>query len=206
MTAQDDPYVRVYYRIVDDPKFADVYDDDAAFALWVRLLLHADAMYPAAATLPNGTRKAALAKLVEAGLVDRGTGHRYRIHGLAAEREERAEAARFAADVKHHGAEEAKRRQSERSAAAQRAQSDSNADGVPLRSDPLRSSPSQSDPRLSAPTGTAGAKHASKNETDDERMARYLALRDDPSKSADIRYAAKSEVERLEAAKAVRPN
>jgi hypothetical protein len=43
-------------------------------------------------------------------------------------------------------------------------------------------------------------KHGSKNlETDEERMARYLALRDDPSKSADIRYAAENEVKRLEA-------
>jgi hypothetical protein len=41
------------------------------------------------------------------------------------------------------------------------------------------------------------AKNGSKNETDEERLARYLLLRDDPSKSADIRYAAKNEVERL---------
>jgi hypothetical protein len=46
----------------------------------------------------------------------------------------------------------------------------------------------------------AVVKHGSKNlETDEERMARYLALRDDPSKSADIRYAAENEVKRLEA-------
>jgi hypothetical protein len=60
----------------------------------------------------------------------------------------------------------------------------------------------------SVPTGPSvpspREKHGSKNlETDEERMARYLALRDDPSKSADIRYAAENEVKRLQA---LRPN
>ena len=31
-------YIRVYHTIVDDPKFADVYDDDRALSGWVRLL------------------------------------------------------------------------------------------------------------------------------------------------------------------------
>lgn len=101
MTAQSDPYVRVYYRIVDDPKFAAIYDDDAALALWLRLLLSADAMYPAAAPLPFGTRRAVLAKLVECGLVDVGANNRYRIHGLEAEREQRSEHARKAAHAMH---------------------------------------------------------------------------------------------------------
>lgn len=199
MTAQEDPYVRVYYRIVDDPKFADVYDDDRALATWLRLLLHADAMYPAAATLPHGTRRSALDKLVKAALVDLGTGHRYRIHGLEAEREKRAEASRFAADVKHHGTDEAKRRQSERNAAAVRPESERSADGVPLLSEPIRSSPSRSNPSHSAPTAAAGSNGFKNPETDGERLARYRALRDDPSTNADVRHAAKTEVERLEA-------
>jgi hypothetical protein len=193
MTAQDDPYVRVYYRIVDDPKFASIYDDDQALATWLRLLLHADAMHPAPATLPQGTRKSALDKLVAAGLVEQGTGHRYRIHGLNAERGKRAEAARFAADVKNHGREEALRRQSVRSAAAHLEQSMSSAERVPLRTEPLQSSPNRASPTLPR------EKIGSRNETDEERLARYVALRDNPSTSADIRYAADKEVERLHA-------
>lgn len=88
MTAQPDPYVRVYYSITDDPKFADVYDDDAALALWLRLLITADATYPAAAPLPV-VNESALAKLQEAGLVDVVARTRYRIHGLESERSRR---------------------------------------------------------------------------------------------------------------------
>ncbi len=32
MTAQPDPYIRVYYRIADDPRFESVYGCDAALA------------------------------------------------------------------------------------------------------------------------------------------------------------------------------
>jgi len=55
MTAQPTPYVRVYYSITDDEKFAELYDDDGALASWLRLLITADAMYPAAAPIPAGT-------------------------------------------------------------------------------------------------------------------------------------------------------
>lgn len=89
MTAQSDPYVRVYYSIIDDERFADVYDDDASLALWLRLLLTADAMHPAPSPLPFGIRKSALARLVKAGIVELITGNRYRIHGLDAERAKR---------------------------------------------------------------------------------------------------------------------
>lgn len=88
MTAQPDPYVRVYYRITDDPKFADVYDNDAALALWLRLLITADATWPAAAPLPQLDRDA-LTTLVTAGLVDLVGATRYRIHGLESERSKR---------------------------------------------------------------------------------------------------------------------
>lgn len=88
MTAQPDPYVRVYYRITDDPKFADVYDNDAALALWLRLLITADATWPAAAPLPMADRDA-LDTLVSAGLVDLVGATRYRIHGLESERSKR---------------------------------------------------------------------------------------------------------------------
>lgn len=180
MTAQDDPYVRVYYSIVDDPKFADVYDDDAALATWLRLLLHADAMYPAAATLPRGTRKVSVDKLVKVGLVDMGAGYRYRVRGLAAEREKRAEAARFAADVKHHGLAAAMQRQSERRANAVRAQSERSADGVPLRTEPLRTEPNRATPTR-APALENGALALTNGEVEIAALRQRLATVTDPA-------------------------
>lgn len=83
------PYSRVYWSIVDDPKFSHVYDDDRALATWLRLLLLADQAYPASATLPRGVNEKALRILVGAELVDLGSGHRFRIHGLDSERARR---------------------------------------------------------------------------------------------------------------------
>lgn len=87
------PYSRVYWSVVDDPKFVAIYDDDRHLATWLRLLIVADQAHPASAPLPYGCRKASIAALVESGLVDLGTGNRYRIHGLDAERERRRTAA-----------------------------------------------------------------------------------------------------------------
>jgi hypothetical protein len=87
-------YVRVYQSVVDDPKFVNVYDDDHHFATWVRLLMAADAIWPASCPIPAGTRKASLKVLAEAGIIDIGTGYRFRVRGLDAERERRSEAGR----------------------------------------------------------------------------------------------------------------
>jgi hypothetical protein len=87
------PYCRVYWSVIDDPKFAEVYDDDHALACWLRLLIAADALWPAPASLPASARKSAVALLVRVGLVDLQIGGRYRIHGLDAERGRRRDAA-----------------------------------------------------------------------------------------------------------------
>lgn len=86
------PYSRVYWSIIDDPKFASIYDDDRHLAAWLRLLIVADQTYPASAHLPSGCQRASIKALVAAGLVD-VAGRRYRIHGLDAERTKRAAAA-----------------------------------------------------------------------------------------------------------------
>ena len=86
-------YSRVYWSIIDDPKFEHVYDDDRALAAWLRLLLVADQAWPASAHLPGNIRRQAVALLVSSGLVDLQQGGRYRIHGLDAERTRRKEAA-----------------------------------------------------------------------------------------------------------------
>lgn len=101
VTGQAKPYVRVYYSVMDDPKFRDIYDDDRALATWLRLLLIADAMYPAPANLPRRVNDVTLKKLIDAGLVDIEQSDRYRIHGLVAEREHRSEHARKGARALH---------------------------------------------------------------------------------------------------------
>lgn len=90
MTKAQDPYSRVYWRAIDDDKFIGIWDDDAALSAWLRLLLAADMAYPATASLYHGVKKGALDRLCKAGLVDIQPGHRYRIHGLDAERSKRS--------------------------------------------------------------------------------------------------------------------
>lgn len=88
------PYSRVYWAVVDDPKFSGIYDDNNHLATWLRLLLIADQAHPASANIPIGTNRKSVDALVEAGLIDLGTSSRYRVHGLDAERGRRADAAR----------------------------------------------------------------------------------------------------------------
>ena len=147
MTAQPDPYVRVYYRIIDDPKFESVYDDDAALATWLRLLLAADAMYPAPATIPRSVKALVLKKLAKAELIDLLPGDRYRVHGLGSERERRTEQAKRAAKKRWASTDEP----ADASDDAMPEQSASNADasGESMHSNPLRSEQLQSAPRLS---------------------------------------------------------
>jgi hypothetical protein len=100
MTAQADPYVRVYYRIIDDERFTTVFDDDHRLACWLRLLLIADGTYPAPAPIPAGVKRAALGHLVDVGLVELAPGGRFRIHGMEAERGSRAAKAAASAQAR----------------------------------------------------------------------------------------------------------
>lgn len=84
------PYSRVYWAIVDDPKFASIFDDNHHVATWLRLLLIADQAWPASASVPATARKSSIAALVTAGIVDPQSGGRYRVHGLDAERTRRS--------------------------------------------------------------------------------------------------------------------
>lgn len=87
------PYSRVYWSVIDDPKFDSVYDDDRKLATWLRLLIIADQSHPASANIPAGTHRASVAALAKCGLIDLGTSSRYRVHGLDAERDRRRQAA-----------------------------------------------------------------------------------------------------------------
>jgi hypothetical protein len=85
-----DPYVRVYYSIIEDERFDSVFDDDRRLATWLRLLMAADAAYPTPPPIPAAVNRAAFAHLVERGIVEELRGGRYRIHGLSAERDRRS--------------------------------------------------------------------------------------------------------------------
>ena len=96
----DGPYARLYLSLVDDPKFAAIYDDDHHFASWCRLLMIAEPAWPASANLPASVKRTSVLALAEAGLIDLGKGGRYRIHGLDAERKGRHERAKIASNAR----------------------------------------------------------------------------------------------------------
>lgn len=99
------PYSRIYWSVIHDPKFVGIYTDDQAFALWVRLLLTSDAMWPAPAPLPRSARPKPLARLVDAGLIDIVGDDHYRVHGLDAERSRRQVKAAASASVRWNGSD-----------------------------------------------------------------------------------------------------
>jgi hypothetical protein len=215
------PYSRVYWSVMDDPKFDGIYEDDAAFALWMRLLMNADALWPAPAPLHRTAKPKALAKLVEAGIVDLLPRDRYRIHGLDAERGRRRDAARTGGKSDPNGTQTVPKRE---------------ANGSPARA---LAEPSQAETRKAEPSnGRADAMDTYwtllgtypngrtkewlqelVNEFDDVRVSSALAveangprqgvlsrvrdrLRSDADKTAKAR--ATAETERLEAEAAAR--
>jgi hypothetical protein len=141
MSGQPDPYVRVYYRVIDDERFVGIYSDDQHLATWLRLLLLADAVWPASCPIPRSVRKASLQALVRAGLVDVLPGDHFRIHGLTPERQKRSDWGRNAAAL---------RWQSDRNATAMRPHSDGNA-AQHGKTDALLAEPSRAEPRKRAP-------------------------------------------------------
>lgn len=109
-----DAYSRLYHKFAAE--FPEVYADDAALAGWTRLLMVADASWPMRPPLPRSLRPRVYRMLVTAGLLI-PDGDAYTLRGLDAER--------------------SRRRESARKGAAQRWQSDRNAnasaDAMPRR-------------------------------------------------------------------------
>ena len=66
----DGPYARLYLSLIDDEKFETIYDNDHHFAAWCRLLMIAEAAWPASGHLPRSTRRASIRALTDAGLID----------------------------------------------------------------------------------------------------------------------------------------
>jgi hypothetical protein len=92
------PYSRVYFEIVDHPRFERVYSNPHALGVWLQMLLTADAMHPMPAPMPP--RNPTVRLLIDVGLVIERPGNRYSMRGLSEERERRSDAARNAAAVR----------------------------------------------------------------------------------------------------------
>ena len=170
MTAQRDPYVRVYYSIKADAKFVGIYRDDRALGCWLRLLITADASHPAPAEFPMGTDMETVDRLVTAGLVDLVGDGCYTIHGLENERSKRSTDARTAAKARWsdatamrphatamrphvHGVDDA----------CDSMCTPMRSDASPLRSTPLLSSPSNSEPSSAIVRARDGERHGLPN-------------------------------------------
>jgi hypothetical protein len=87
------PYSRVYWSVMEDPKFDGIREDPRLFGSWSLLLIAADMAHPSPAYLLPTVTRASVNRLAEAGLIDLLDGFRYRVHGLDAERERRRTAA-----------------------------------------------------------------------------------------------------------------
>lgn len=101
--SDDRKYARVYWSVMDDPKFDGIREDVRHFGSWSFLLVLADMAWPAPAYVPSLVPRASFRALVAAGLIDELSGGRFRIHGLQTERIARSNAASNAAAVRWHG-------------------------------------------------------------------------------------------------------
>lgn len=93
----DRPYSRLYWSVMNDAKFDGVREDLRLFGAWALLLIHAEMTYPSPAFRPPIVSVALIKRLTDHGLIDLLPDKRYRIHGLASEREMRSHSARIAA-------------------------------------------------------------------------------------------------------------
>jgi hypothetical protein len=95
-------YARVYYSILDDPKFESIYEDDHHFALWIRLLLAHEMAWPSSVPIPADARPSSVRALVAVALISLRPHRHYVITGMQAERERRSAAGRIGAAVRWH--------------------------------------------------------------------------------------------------------
>lgn len=97
------PYSRIYWEIMDDEKFDGIREDARTFGSWALLLVVADMAWPVPAFVPPTVPRKSVQILASRGLVDILAGGRFRIHGMAKERDMRTQSARSAAAVRWHG-------------------------------------------------------------------------------------------------------
>jgi hypothetical protein len=87
---------------MDDEKFDGIRENVRHFGSWTLLLIVADMAHPAPAFVPASVPKSSLTALATCGLVEILSGGRFRVQGLASERDKRSESARNAAAQRWH--------------------------------------------------------------------------------------------------------
>lgn len=80
--------------------YGAVWDDDRALATWLRLIALADKQWPSPAEMPRAAKASIVRALVAAGLIEELPNHRYKVRGLDAQRQRKADAARNAAGIR----------------------------------------------------------------------------------------------------------
>lgn len=104
MPSAERPYVQVFYDFAKE--YPTVYRDSEAFGAWVRLMMDAQAVWPAPASLPRWVSDAIVEKLKKAGIVTIDGDH-YSIKGLDKMRAARRAQAKAAADARWNAASNA---------------------------------------------------------------------------------------------------
>ncbi len=94
MSGQSDPYIRIYLRVRDDPRFEHAYSCDACWAAYSRLLMDAEAAFPASASLPANLDAHAAAQLMADGIIEPRRHGCFVVHGMVTERRRRSEEGR----------------------------------------------------------------------------------------------------------------
>lgn len=102
MSRVDRRYLRVYFDDLerDHP---DVWYDPTCLSTFVRLLALSEKAWPTMPEIPVSVRRADLAKLVAAGMIEYLPNHRFVLKGWVTERGHRAKVARENVDKRHSG-------------------------------------------------------------------------------------------------------
>jgi hypothetical protein len=194
MTANNDPYSRLYWRFREE--FPEVYADKPLFGWWASLLMIAEGAHPSAAELPRRIKPSVLDALVKAELLEILPGDRFRIRGVTKERERRAEAARVG------GLASGRSRTPEQSANVRSTNAEQPLNvRQPRRDEQRRAEKRQDEPRKDETPPAGAEKHGSKN-LDEERDALVHRLKTEQL-SADMTNAVYARIEQIDNTKAM---
>jgi hypothetical protein len=91
-------YSRVYWSVMEDARFAEVWPNRAALGLWLQMLVLADASWPLRPNLPPDSPELQL--LVMADLIIIEGEYQYRVRGMDDEKARRQEHGRYAAHAR----------------------------------------------------------------------------------------------------------
>lgn len=144
-------YSRVYWSVMEDPRFEEVWPRPAALGLWLQLLLLADATWPIRPNLPPDSPELQL--LVKADLIIPEGSYQYRVRGMEDEKQRRFERAQAASQERWNATRNATRIPS--SSPTSNARGD--AKTMPSKSKSERYTPLSPNPSLPTTSGKPGS-------------------------------------------------